>query len=103
MSEIDKRVIDNVRRLRLDKGLTASDLAYWLDVNQSFIQNIESNRTVHKYNLNHITKISFLLDCNISELIPKMEDVSTDEELRLMQKNKESIFTNIRRKLLKRR
>jgi len=57
----------NVKRLRLEKGLTQQDLAFECDMDKSTVSNIE------RFNLDNITigtlvKMCLILECNLIEL-----------------------------------
>lgn len=58
MEKIEQYVIDYVRELRLNKGLTQEDIANILDVKPSFIGNVESPTNRAKYNLKHINLLA---------------------------------------------
>lgn len=53
---------------RRTKSISQEDIAAYLNVDPSFIANIE--RYEKKYNLDHINRLAKLFDCSPRELIP---------------------------------
>ena len=70
-TEFEQFVIDKVRQMRKEKGISQKELANLLDVSIGFIGQVESSRHRAKYNLNHINELSFVLNCSPQEFLPK--------------------------------
>lgn len=78
MSEFDaqeindfyKRVMENIKRLRKEKGISQLDLAYSIGHKTvSTIGKIERSLENKHYNLEHLYKIAKVLDVDICDLI----------------------------------
>lgn len=63
-------VIDKVREIRLQKGLTQEYVAGLLGLDRSFISQIESPVIPSKYNLNHLNKLAKEFECSPKDFIP---------------------------------
>ena len=70
--KIEQYVIDIVRKMRTEKGISQRELAYLLDVSVGFIGDIENPNYRAKYNLNHINELAKLLDCSPKDFFPDM-------------------------------
>lgn len=71
ITPIEQYVIDAVREKRLQRGLSQRELAYLLDLSPSFIGDIESPKSIAKYNLNHINKLAEILECSPKDFLPE--------------------------------
>lgn len=71
ISPIEQYVIDFIRDLRNDKGLTQDGLASILGVGKSFISNVESLNHRAKYNLNHINTLADYYDMRPGDFLPE--------------------------------
>lgn len=71
ISPIEQYVIDFIRELRNDKGLTQDGLASILGVGKSFISNVESLNHRAKYNLNHINILADYYDMRPGDFLPE--------------------------------
>jgi transcriptional regulator with XRE-family HTH domain len=58
ISPIEQYVIDFIRNLRNNEGISQDGLANILGVGKSFISNVESLNQRAKYNLNHINALA---------------------------------------------
>lgn len=67
---IEQYVIDTVKRLRTEKGISQKELAYLLDLSIGFIGDIESPKSRAKYNLNHINKLAEIFECSPKDFLP---------------------------------
>lgn len=70
VSPIEQYVIDKVRSMRKEKGLTQRDLAYQTDIDQSFFAAVESPKGRAKYNLNHLNAIAKVFKCSPKDFLP---------------------------------
>lgn len=67
-SKFHEKISQNVRRIRVEKGLTQLDVSLALGFsNPSFITNAESINSDKKFNLNQLHKLSKVLDVDICE------------------------------------
>ena len=71
-SEIDIYVINKVRELRTNAGISQADLALALDLSVGFIGHIESPKYRAKYNLSHLNKLAQVLNCSIKDFFPEL-------------------------------
>lgn len=67
MKEDAQKLAENLKRIRLEKGVTQSKLADELGVDRSFVSNIEKGKT--NPTLLTITKLAKALDVSASELL----------------------------------
>ena len=70
ISKIEQFVIDRVRELRMKAGISQINLSVDMGLNAKFVGNVESSKTPDKYNLNHLNKISEILECSIKDFFP---------------------------------
>lgn len=70
LSPIEQYVIDRVREIRKEKGLSQRDIAYQIDIDQSFLAAVESPKGRAKYNLNHLNDLAKLFNCSIKDFFP---------------------------------
>ena len=71
LSDIEIFVISVSRKLRIDKGLTQSDLAFKLGVSSGFVGKVESSSSPTKYNLNHIQELSKIFNVSPKVFLPE--------------------------------
>ena len=71
LSDIEIYVISVSRRLRIEKGLTQSDLAFKLGVSSGFVGKVESSSSTTKYNLNHIQELSKIFNVSPRVFLPE--------------------------------
>jgi len=70
ISPVEQYVIDKVRALRTEKGISQRELANLLDLSNGFIGNAESYKRRAKYNLNHINAFAKLFKCSLKDFLP---------------------------------
>lgn len=68
---IELYIINKVREMRTDKGISQADLANKLDVSFGFIGQVESPKNAAKYNLNHLNALAKILDCSPKDFLPE--------------------------------
>lgn len=68
MKEIHSEISENIMRLRREKGMTQEKLANEIDCSQAFINQIETK--AKDCNVEHIYKISSVLECSIYDILP---------------------------------
>ena len=98
ISNFEKAIISNIKRIRTEKGITCQDIADILNTSVNFINNIESEKSDDKYNLNHLNKISYLLDCNISEFFPSDFEIQNEPFFKDIEQQKLIILNKKREK-----
>ena len=92
--DIQKRLAENLRKIRKNKKLTQFELAIKCDLSEAMIKNIELNRSwPSKKTLSQITKA---LDIDIYKLfLPVAADLEQKKEIKMSIK--EEIIKEIRR------
>lgn len=70
-TKFEMAVIKRVRKMREDKGLSQDDIATMLELTRGFVGQIESPRFASKYNLNHLNKLAFEMDCSPQDFVPE--------------------------------
>ena len=65
-------VINRVKEIRIEKGLSQYDIATVLGTSSSFIGQVEIQSHTSKYNLNHLNKLAFEWKCSPKDLIPEL-------------------------------
>lgn len=70
-ADIDLYVIDRIKEVRKNKGISQLDLANGIGVTAGFIGKVESNKSSSRYNLYHINKIAKYLGVSPREFMPK--------------------------------
>ena len=71
LTEIERFVIDRVRKLRIEKNISQADLALSIGVSIGFIGKVESLKYNSKYNLKHINNIAKVLNISPKQLLPE--------------------------------
>ena len=71
IKEIHSEISENIMRLRREKGMTQEKLANEIDCSQAFINQIETK--AKDCNVEHIYKISSVLECSIYDILPDTE------------------------------
>lgn len=59
----------NIRKYRLQRGLTSAQLAELVDVSHDFIRQIESEKVAYNFSVDTFYKISVALDVTLDDLI----------------------------------
>lgn len=71
LDPIEQYVIDMVRYMRMECGISQKDLAFALDLSIGFIGDIESSKSRAKYNLAHINKLAEIFGCSPKDFLPQ--------------------------------
>ena len=74
LSDIEEYVISVSRKLRIENGLTQSDLAFRLGVSSGFVGKVESSSSPTKYNLNHIQELSKIFNVSPRVFLPETNE-----------------------------
>jgi transcriptional regulator with XRE-family HTH domain len=69
-SDIDQYVISKILKMRKEQSLSQRDLAYFIQVDKSFVAAVESPNSRAKYNLKHLNEIAKALNCKFSDFFP---------------------------------
>ncbi|WP_186758205.1 helix-turn-helix domain-containing protein [Echinicola salinicaeni] len=69
-SKFEIAVIDKIREVRKEKGISQRDIAAFLGKTEGFIGQIESTNSDSKYNLNHINRLAYEMNCSPKDLMP---------------------------------
>lgn len=70
INPIDQYVIDKVKELRIEKGISQAELADYINLSRGFIGDVENPRLRAKYNLNHLNEIAKVLGCSVKDFLP---------------------------------
>lgn len=61
----------NIRKYRLEKGITSAELAEMVDLSHDFIRQIQSEKVAYNFSVETLYRISKALDVSIDDLIKK--------------------------------
>lgn len=95
--DLEKTVIDNIKRIRKEKHITQEQLAEACNTATSYIGLMETYKNVPK--LSTIEKIAAALNVE-PEILFKKNNVSQDEE-KLIQKITDSVVEDLKKSLYK--
>jgi transcriptional regulator with XRE-family HTH domain len=70
ISPIDQFVINKVREMRIERGISQRELANLLDLSYGFIGDVESVKEIAKYNLTHINILAKIFKCSPKDFLP---------------------------------
>ncbi|WP_090698229.1 helix-turn-helix domain-containing protein [Daejeonella rubra] len=70
-TEIELFIINRVKEMRIQSGLSQSQLAIKMDISIGFVGNVESPNHRAKYNVNHLNKLAKVFNCNFSDFFPE--------------------------------
>lgn len=71
LTPIEQYVVDQVKRKRIERGLSQKDLAYEMEKSLGFIGDIENPKERAKYNLNHLNELAKVFKCSPREFLPE--------------------------------
>ncbi len=71
ITPLEQYVIDFVRKLRTDKGLTQLDIANIMGVARTYIGNVENTNATQKYNLRHINALADYFGISPRQFLPE--------------------------------
>lgn len=72
VTKVDKYVINRVRELRKEKGISQSQLAFEIGMaSNSYIAMIESCKYHKKYNVSQLNEIARVLECSPRDFLPE--------------------------------
>lgn len=70
-SKIDWYIVNRVREIRTEKGISQAEIAYHLDLSVGFIGHIESASFRAKYNTIHLNALAKLFNCSPRDFWPE--------------------------------
>lgn len=70
VTEIERYVIDAVRKRRLEIGVSQKELSMRINVDVAYVGHVESINSIEKYNLNQLNEIAKALECRITDFFP---------------------------------
>lgn len=71
MTPIENYVIQKVRKLRIERGMSQREFGDNINLSQSFIRDCESPYKRSKYNLNHLNEIVRVFGCSFDYFFPE--------------------------------
>ncbi|WP_218152251.1 helix-turn-helix domain-containing protein [Salegentibacter agarivorans] len=71
VSKIEIYIIEKVKEMRKEKGLSQIALSQKLNLSDSFISHVESKNRRAKYNLNHLNEIAQIFNCSPKDFWPE--------------------------------
>lgn len=69
-TKLDIYIIEKVKAMREERGMTQIALSQAMGVADSFISNVESVRRRDKYNVNHLNELAKVFRCSPSDFLP---------------------------------
>ena len=70
-TELDLYIINKVKELRTEAGISQAVLAIKLEVSDAFVGQIENPKHRAKYNLSHINKLAQIFNCSPKDFLPE--------------------------------
>lgn len=70
LAPIEQYVVDKVRKMRKQRGISQKALADLLDISHGFIGKIESPAYPSKWNIELLNEVAIILDCSIKDFFP---------------------------------
>lgn len=70
ISPIEQYVIDKVKEMREEKGISQLVLANQMDVSPGFIGNVENPKYRAKYSLHHLSILAKIFKCSPKDFLP---------------------------------
>lgn len=69
-TDFELAVINRVKEIRTEKGLSQYDVSVILGTSSSFIGQVETSSNPSKYNLNHLNRLAYEWGCSPQSFIP---------------------------------
>lgn len=79
--DYQNEVVNRIRKLRIDNGVSQVAMAHVIDVSNGQIGNIESPKFQHKYTLKHLYQISKHFNVSIEYILTGTNDKLNVENL----------------------
>lgn len=67
---IEQYIIDRVKALRTERGISQTELAYSIGVTKGFVAAVENPNQRAKYNINHLNELAKVFNCQFSDFFP---------------------------------
>ena len=77
-TDIYNTIRKNIRKYRLEKGITSAELAEMVDLSHDFIRQIQSNKVANNFSVETLYRISKALDVPMDYLVKK-DDSNNNE------------------------
>lgn len=71
ITPIEQYIIDKVREMRIERGLSQRDLSRLLELTDGFIGKVETPKERAKYNIQHLNDIAKVFECSPKDLMPE--------------------------------
>lgn len=71
ITAIEQYVIDTVRKMRQEAGLSQVDIAVLLETSEGFIGDIESTSRNAKYSIRHLNELAKIFKCSPRDFLPE--------------------------------
>ncbi|MFL9485283.1 helix-turn-helix domain-containing protein [Chitinophagaceae bacterium LWZ2-11] len=71
ISRIDQYVIDKVRKMREEQGLSQKELSLRMEFSEGFVGHAENPKRRDKYNLTHLNLLAKIFKCSIHDFLPE--------------------------------
>lgn len=69
--KVDWFIVNRVRAMRIELGLTQTDIAVQLNLSVGFIGHVESPKFPAKYNTLHLNELAKLFKCSPRDFMPE--------------------------------
>lgn len=70
MSKIEDFVIQKVKQMRTERGISQAELSRLIDLSEGFIGNVENPKQRAKYNLNILNELAKVFKCSPQDFLP---------------------------------
>ncbi len=70
-TKIEKYVIQKVKQMRIEAGLSQIALSQKLNMSDTFIGQVETPRRRAKYNINHLNALAKVFKCSPKDFLPE--------------------------------
>lgn len=71
LTAIELYIIQKVKQMRKERKISQLELAQKMNLSDTFIGHVESNKKKAKYNINHLNEIAKILDCSLKDFFPE--------------------------------
>lgn len=69
-SKINWYIINKVREMRIERKLGQIDIAVQIGKSVGFVGQIESPKSISKYNIDHLNSLAKLFKCSVKDFFP---------------------------------
>lgn len=85
-TKVELAIINKVRQYRETAGMSQAQLSTELNLDISFVGNVESEKCRDKYNFNHLNALAILFDCKMKDFMP--DENFPDDNSKYLKKDK---------------